>query len=311
MTLRHHRRWQLVAVIGLVLTGLTALPHWAAGAGVKQELTVTPPTAAPGQTVHVTGTGLPPLVTFQVQICGQNAVHGSADCAGVASTSVQASTGGTFSAPITVVAPPTACPCVIAAFSVTSALTVTAPIAIPGTSASPAPSSPPTVPRSHLLIAKSELAGSTPVAAWFGFPATRTLDLTLTNTGAGPATSVHLIADLDSTPVLNTYLTPVAAGETKTYQVSVTIPALSVGNMNLNGHIFTGDGQQTAFKVPVTIWPIGLLLATIVLAQVVLLAVRNIMRRRHERTHPMPPSEDVTGELPIVESVPTQQVTPV
>jgi hypothetical protein len=81
--------------------------------------------------------------------------------------------------------------------------------------------------------------------------------------------------------------------------------------MNLNGHIFTGDGQQTSFKVPMTIWPVGLLLAAIVLAQIVLLAVRNIMRRRHERMNPEPPTDAVTGELPIVEASPTQQVTAV
>jgi hypothetical protein len=81
--------------------------------------------------------------------------------------------------------------------------------------------------------------------------------------------------------------------------------------MNLNGHIFTGDGQRTSFKVPVTIWPVGLLLAAIVLAQIILLAVRNIMRRRHERKNPKSPTEAVTGEVPIVESPPTQQVTPV
>ena len=280
-------------------------------AGAKPSLSVVPSTAAPGQTVAVSGSGFLARGTFQVQICGQNAVHGSADCAGVASASVQADAQGNLSAPVTVVVPPTACPCVVAAFSVTSALTVTTPIAIPGASATPSPVSPPTVPRSHLVVAKSELAGSTPVAAWFGFPATRTLDLTLTNTGAAPATSLHLIVDLDSTPVLNTHLAPLGPGQTKTYEVSVTIPALSVGNMNLNGQIFTGDGQRTSFKVPVTIWPVGLLLAAIVLAQMILLAVRNIMRRRHERNSPKPPTEAVTGELPMVESPPTQQVTPV
>jgi hypothetical protein len=155
------------------------------------------------------------------------------------------------------------------------------------------------------------LEGSTPVAAWFGFPATRTLELILTNTGAAPATSMHLIADLDSTPVLNTHLAPVGPGQTKTYELSVTIPALSVGNMNLNGHIFTGDGQQTSFKVPVSIWPVGLLLVAILLAQMILLAVRNIMRRRHGRNNPEPPTEAVTGEQPVVASPPTEQVTPV
>jgi hypothetical protein len=236
-------------------------------------------------------------------------VHGSADCAAVASYSVQADAQGAFSVPLTVVVPPTACPCVVAAFSVTSALTVTTPISIPGASSSPAPVSPPSVPRSHIVVAKSEFTGSTPFAAWFGLSATRTLQLTLTNTGAAPATSLHLIADLDSTPVLNTHLAPVGAGQTKTYEVPVTIPALSVGNLNLNGHIFTGDGQQSSFKVPVAIWPVGLLLVALILVQMILLAVRNIMRRRHERNNRISPTEAVTGEVPIVELPQTEQVT--
>ncbi len=291
---------------------MATVPGPASGAAAaRPKMTVRPSTAATGQVVIVTSTGLPPRSIYQVQICGQNAVHGSADCAGVAAASIQADANGDLSVPLTIAVPPTACPCVVAAFSVTTALTVTTPIAIPGASTTPAPASPPTVPLSHLVVAKSELAGSTPVPAWFGFPATRTLDITLTNTGAAPATSLHLIADLDSTPVLNTHLAPLEPGQTKTYEVSVKIPALSVGNMNLNGHIFTEDGQQTSFKVPVTIWPVGLVLAAIVLAQLVLLAVRNIMRRRHERNNPKPPIDAVTGEVPIVESPSTQQVAPV
>ncbi|HEY1443471.1 MAG TPA: neocarzinostatin apoprotein domain-containing protein [Acidimicrobiales bacterium] len=304
--------WRSLLATFTALVVLVVVPTGAVdAASAKPSLSLAPATAASGQTVQVSGSGFPARSLFQVQVCGQNATHGSADCAGVASATIEADTSGNLSVPLTVVVPPTACPCVVAAFSVTTALAVTTPISIPGASTTPAPASPPTVPLSHLVVAKSELAGSTPVAAWFGFPATRTLDLTLTNTGAAPATSLHLIADLDSTPVLNTHLPPVGPGETKTYEVSVTIPALSVGNMNLNGHIFIGDGQQASFKVPVTIWPVGLLLVAIVLVQMILLAVRNIMRRRHGRNHPEPPTEPITGELPVVESPPTQQVTTV
>jgi hypothetical protein len=300
-----------LALIPMVLVVGPATAAKAADKVAKPTLTIQPATAPVGATVQVVGSGLPSKASFQFQICGQRAVHGSADCASGAAVQVLSESNGTISLPITVVVPPIPCPCVVAAFAISSALTVTTPISIPGAPVSSTPVSPPQLPRSHLVVAKSELAGSTPVAAWFGFPATRTLDLTLTNTGAAPATSIHLIADLGSTPVLNTRLGPLGPRQTKTYEVSVTIPALSVGNMNVNGHIFTGDGQQTSFKVPVTIWPVGLLLVAIVLAQMILLAVRNIMRRRHERRNPTPPTDAFTGELPIVESPPTEQVTPV
>lgn len=143
---------------------LFVLPNGAAPAAeTKPSLSVNPATAAPGQTVQVSGFGFPTRSVFQVQVCGQNATHGSADCAGVASASIATDPNGNLSVPLTVVAPPTACPCVVAAFSVTTALTVTTPLAIPGASLTPAPASPPTVPLSHLVVAKSELAGSTPV----------------------------------------------------------------------------------------------------------------------------------------------------
>jgi hypothetical protein len=77
----------------------------------------------------------------------------------------------------------------------------------------------------------------------------------------------------------------------------------------LNGHIFTGDGQQSSFKVPVAIWPVGLLLVALILVQMILLAVRNIMRRRHERNNRISPTEAVTGEVPIGELPQTEQVT--
>lgn len=303
--------WPTMTLILLVLICGPAVGAQVAKTVSKPTLTIVPATAAVGATVQVAASGLPSKEVVQLQVCGQNAVHGSADCAAGAAVQLQSESNGTFSVPIAVVTPPTPCPCVVAAFSIPSALTVTTPIAIPGAPISSSPVSPPRVARSHLVVAKSELAGSTPIAAWFGFPATRILDLTITNMGAGAATSVHLIADLDSTPVLNTHLAPIEPGQTKRYEVSVTIPALSVGNMNLNGHIFTGDGQQRSFKVPVTIWPVGLLLVAIVLAQMILLAVRNIMRRRHERANPKPPGDPVTAQVGIVESPPTEQVTPV
>jgi hypothetical protein len=299
---------RLAALITVCVLPFTGLVSGVAEATRQPQLAITPSTASASQTVQVTGSGLPPRSTFQVQTCGQNAVHGSADCAGVAAASIQAGADGTLSVPLTVVVPPTACPCVVAAFSVTSDLTVTTPIDILGASTTPAPTSPPSVPRSHIVVAKSELAGSTPVAAWFGFPATRMLELTLRNTGLAPGTSMHLIADLDSSPLLNTHLAPLGPGQTRTYEVQVTFPALSIGNLNLNGHIFTEDGQETSFKVPFAIWPVGLLLAALLLIQMILLAVRNVTRRRYERNNPTRPFDPATGEIPIAETSSTEPV---
>lgn len=305
---------RLRSVIAAVLIcGAALLPGWlrADAAGNKPVVAVNPSTASIGQTVIVNGSGLPAHDIFQVQVCGQNARNGSADCATAATFTVQAQSNGAFAASVVVVTPPTPCPCVVAAFSVTSGLTITTPISVPGAPFSSSPVSTLQVPRSHVVVAKSELAGSTPIAAWFGFPTTRTLNLTLTNSGAAPATALQMIVDSGSSPVLNTHLAPVGQRQTRTYAIAVTIPALSVGNVNLNGSIFTGDGQKITFKVPLSIWPVGLLLAALVLIQIILLAVRNIMRRRYERNHPQRSLDPLAGAEPTVSSEPTEPMATV
>ena len=55
----------------------------------------------------------------------------------------------------------------------------------------------------------------------------------------------------------------------------------------------TGDGQTTGFKVSVAVWPIGLVAAGLIIAQMILLAWRNVARRRYERNNP--PSTELEG----------------
>ena len=64
-------------------------------------------------------------------------------------------------------------------------------------------------------------------------------------------------------------------------------PAVSVGNVTVNGQVITGEGRTTRFDVPVTVWPVGLLVALVILVQMLLLLGRNARRRRrYERSDP-------------------------
>ena len=270
---------------------------------------VSPTTAAAGQTVLVTGTGLPPGSIYQVQVCGQNAVHGSADCAAAATSTTQTDPSGLLGVPVAVVLPPTQCPCVVAAFPIALGPTLTTPISIAGASSSPAPTTTPRVPTSHIVVVHAGFTGSTPVKQWFGFQATRTLALTLVNRGSAPASQLHLFASLGNTPVVSILLTELGAGQVRTYDVPVTFPALTVGNQTLNGHLMTRDGQIVAFKTSIAVWPIGLVVAAVIIVQMILLAWRKAACRRYERNNPKPtepedpPTTETEAVLPLSETV--------
>ena len=299
--------WRLavgLAVLTAALSmGVATMPGPAAmAAPPAPKLAISPTTAAPGQTVIVTGTDLTPRSIYQVQVCGQNAVHGSADCAAAATSTTQVDPQGTLSVPVAVVLPPTQCPCVVAAFPVTVGPQLTTPISIEGASTSNAPTTTPQVPTSHLVVVHAGFTGSTPLKQWFGFQATRTLAVSLLNRGSARASDMRLFASLGNTPVVSTRLSALGAGQVRTYDVPVTFPALTVGNQTLKGHVVTEDGQIVEFKTSTSVWPIGLVVVALILVQMILLAWRNIARRRYERNNPKPtePEDPPTMETEVV-----------
>jgi hypothetical protein len=259
-------------------------------------MTVNPPTAAVGQTVQVSARGLSPHSVYDLEVCGQNAVDGSSDCAVAGTVSTVAGADGTLSMPLEVVAPPTPCPCVAAAFPTTSnAAPVTAPLSIAGSSTGTAPIPPAQTPRPNIVVVDEKM-GSTPIGAWFGLPVTQTLALTVQNTGTSPAGSIDLFATLDSTPVVSQRLPGLGIGQQKTYMVPVKFPALTIGNHTLIAHVDRGNGQLENFKVPSSRWPWGLFIVAFIIVLLILLKVRNKMRRRRERMQPPAPSPEPCEE---------------
>jgi hypothetical protein len=277
-----------------LLAGLASGPVSETGAAGRAALRVSPATAAVGQTVQVTVTGLSPDGTYELQVCGQNAVHGSADCAAADTVTTVAGATGTLSMPLAVVVPPTPCPCVIASFDANSlAGPVTAPITIEGASSSSAPITLPQTPAPNIVVVNAKLQGSMPFGAWFGLPVTRTLALTLRNAGTLPASSINLFASLGSTPLVSRRLPGLGVGQQQTYMVGVKLPALSVGNLSITGHIERGNGQLESFKASSPLWPWGLFIVLFLIVQLILFRVRKRMRRRREQKNPpVPPAAD-------------------
>jgi hypothetical protein len=258
-------------------------------------MTVNPPTAAVGQTVQVSATGLSPQGEYDLEVCGQNAVDGSSDCAVAGTVPAVAGTDGTLSMPVEVVAPPTPCPCVVAAFSTTSNAAPTAPLSIEGASTSTAPVPPAQTPRPNVVVVHAKM-GTEPFGAWFGLPVTETMALTLQNNGTEAARSIAIFATIGSTPVLTRRLPGLAIGQRRTYMVPVNVPALTMGEVTVMAHVDRGDGQLDNFKVPSPLWPWGLFIVLFFIVQFILYRVRKVRRRRREQKQPPTPTRDAPEE---------------
>ena len=76
----------------------------------------------------------------------------------------------------------------------------------------------------------------------------------------------------------------------------VQLPALAVGSVTISGHLYATNGQLSGFHVPESVFPWGLIIVTLIVIQLVLLSIRNIVRRRRERhlldEAPLPTDED-------------------
>jgi hypothetical protein len=263
-----------------------------------------------GATIAVLGVGFGPYEDVSVSLCGADGQDGSAGCDLNDQVTLQTDKKGDLGTPLRVEIPPTPCPCAVVVD--TGDRQLTAPISIQD-----APSSP-LVPTKHigmpvLNVTGAQLSGTGPWTSWFGGPATRTLTFTLRNSGPGVLASspmvLHLSSWLGGTVAIKAPNTGfLQAGQSRTYRVHIDLGPFAVGQFRLKGDIAT-FGNGATFQTSTFAFPIGLLLGALLVVQVILLAVRNFLRRRRERNHT--PDQDrvdpITNDLPIIEA-PTQPV---
>ncbi len=266
-----------VSVIVCLLA--VVLPVKQAEAASQGTLTLATSTVVPGRAVTVAGVGWAPNTVLQASICGANAVSGSVDCAAQSSVIFSAGPTGTIESTIPIVIPPKPCPCVVLIAGTTISYLKRIPVTVAGAATAPVVRASRTV--DDVEIVRAQFVGSTPLRQWFGLPATRTVSVTVRNTGSAATSNIDFFASLGTTPLTNHQLAPLGAGREATYLVSVPIPALTIGNVNVSGHVDSGE-QLKGFGVRTTIWPFGLLLLALVVIQCVLLLLRNFARRRHE-----------------------------
>jgi hypothetical protein len=249
---------------------------------------VSPPTVSPGETVQILGYDFPPSIDVTGQICGDDNLSGSQDCVldniGFGSTDSH----GSFTISLTVAVPPVPCPCVATVSSQQLSSTPSSPLTIIGAPVTPLrpPTSAATV-KEPLQIVNAQLSGNGPWYSWFGGTPRRTLNLTVHNPNQGvyPHPSLALAAGRSGgglSTVSTSSLPSMAPGETTTVHVNVVFPALTIGDAQVVGTV--GDAAlMKRIQVTTTIVPWGLIVIALVILQLILLAIRNALRRRKQR----------------------------
>lgn len=268
----------LLAAAALAIFG----PSVGSGAATPAHpvLVVSPTTAAPGTTVQVTGSGFAHKQLYQLQVCGNEAAQGSTDCDQVHATMALTTATGTFDTTLAVTVPPAPCPCVVAALGATNGSLVTAPLTIPGAPSEPAVTKPPV---GKVVVKRVELVGGTQPSEWLGFGADRTLKVTVQNVGGLSMQPITLIASIGGSPVMVPQLPGLAPGQTRTYSLAVSFPALSVGHTELTGRIGVMGEQFAGFRTGISFYPWAIPVLAIVVGQGLLLLIRNLLRRRIRR----------------------------
>ncbi|MDI1463026.1 hypothetical protein QEZ54_18785 [Catellatospora sp. KI3] len=261
--------------------------------------------AQAGDRLRVTGAGWPQGALIQLVTCGELALPGSSSCDMRAALATVARADGTFAVELTLGDPPRPCPCVVHAAEVGSGSGgghVDAPIELTGHATGPTP-----VPgrvQARLEVIEARLTGGSRTAAWFGWVQHRKLVYTVRNAGSQPLDGAPLVVRVgrsaEGVPTPPTgQLRP---GETRTFEVPVTIPFAAFGAYPVTAEL-GGLGQAKAVHQA---YPWGLVVLNVIGAAMIAFGVLRLVRRRRARTVP---ALAVTDEvlLPAVVRVPALQ----
>lgn len=236
-------------------------------------------TVAVGDVVDVSGEGWPPDSLVVIEVCGNLGVGGSLDCA-VPTPERGVDRDGRFRIPVTVTAPPTPCPCAVIVTGLSGTQPLVLPLTIEGVPVEPGGES---APAPALVVEAARLEGSGPWTAWFGAPASRTLVLTVRNTGAAPADPrLTLAAGPGDNPhgwVSVTQPGRLDPGERNTLRTPVRFDPLGFGRHVVAGEI-AAPGTEVPFQVGTSIHPWGLYAAALLGLGAIVAATFTRLRHR-------------------------------
>lgn len=240
----------------------------------------------PGQTFKVEGRGWPANVLVQLEVCGSEARSGSSDCAVDTAQVVASDDDGTLRGRVPVVVPPSPCPCVIRALSQTGTARATTAVDIPG-----APSSHPgdgtvVAPALRRLeVEKVELLGDDTWRTWLGAGPQRTFQFEVVNTGSVAVSDATVIISAGPVDEPNGFVPPVRldrieVGERRSVSVPIQFPALTWGDQQVRA-VVNGTSAPEAFAATTSSYPwLLIVVPSVLLLQLLLVGVRNLVRRR-------------------------------
>ncbi len=277
----------MVLVVATCAAGfvvLAAPPSGAASGQPRPSIIVSPGTASPNERVTVTGSNFPPDSDVQTQVCGNNALNGSADCVQSTSQEVSTTKTGLFDMQLVVTIPSKPCPCVVMALDFSSSLTPTTPITIIG-----APVASPKGSRiQRLQVLDAYLTGNGPWTAWFGAPPKRTLVITVRNPNSAAYVNPPLILAIGNASDTTTHeattrnLATIGPNAVNIYRIPVSFPAVSIGEHQVTG-IIGNVGLSRSFQVQTWLFPWGLLIVLLIVLELILLLVTRYFRERRRR----------------------------
>lgn len=302
-----------LAAVGATLAMLVASASAAAAAPAPQpSATVDSSSVGLGDKVLVRGTAWPARSLVHLEFCGDVAIDGSADCDLQGGIDAGVGQDGSFSMLVVANRPPVACPCVVWVTDAASIREARVPVSVAGLPIDDARARVATPDISTLLQVNTRLTGHGSWTAWFGSASRRTLSISVRNTSASaihdPELSLTLGKGNDPSGfVLAPALDTLAPGSIQVYTAMVPVDTFSLGGYTVKGEI-VGFGSPIVFRNKLTVHPWGMLVATLVLLQLLLLLVRNRVRRRVFHGEQSEPAEMTSISAPPAATAPEPDV---
>jgi hypothetical protein len=239
-----------------------------------------------GETFKVEGTSWPVDTLIQLEVCGNEARSGTSDCAADTGQVVASNASGTFQGRLAVVIPPTPCPCVIRAVSQTTSDAVTTPVDIPNAPTSHAGDGDIVAPALRRLeVERVHLRGDDSWNTWLGGPARRTFEFEVVNTGTVAVENATVVLTAGPVDDPNGFLKPVKlerveVGERRKITVPVEFEALAFGDQAVRATV-NGTSVPVSFRSTTSTHPwLLIIVPTLIIGQLIMLGIRNIVRRR-------------------------------
>jgi hypothetical protein len=254
--------------------------------------------ASVGQLVQVTGSGWSPEgQTVQIELCGQDALNLSDDCDQSNQYFAAIRSGGIFYGALTVRLPPAPCPCVFFVTNAGGHSGDTAPITIPG---APTKAIPLKTPRKPLALF-AHVSAPLSISPLFGGPKRVTLVLRVSNSSDITFSTLVLSVrvgrgDNPSGFVVGRVIGRLAVGASRVVHIPVTIQPFTFGHYTVRAEVITGNAS-VAVVAGTNSYPWGILVATLLFVQAILLVWRNVIRRHLARSAAPDESPPLTAEV--------------